>query len=204
MSEQAGDDKNAIRKRMLEWRSGLDESEWRERSESICERLRTEFVRDHQSIMVFATKDREVNLLPLLETLPEDATVCLPATDPTNGELEIYTVDVPDHLRQSLANERPAKSLVRGAHDIIEPCPETNAPFDPAELDLVVVPGLAFDGEGNRIGYGEGYYDKFLAGLDDTITTVGICFDEQLTAEPLPVDDHDVPVKRVVTDRRMK
>jgi 5-formyltetrahydrofolate cyclo-ligase len=70
---------------------------------------------------------------------------------------------------------------------------------DPASLDVVVVPGLAFTDDGHRLGQGGGHFDRFLPRLRAGCLTVGVCFREQLVAE-LPTEPHDVRVRRVVTD----
>ena len=69
--------------------------------------------------------------------------------------------------------------------------------LDRSVVDLVVVPGLAFTADGHRLGYGGGYYDRFLASLP-TVPTIGVCFVEQLVDE-LPIAPHDVKVRRVVS-----
>lgn len=69
--------------------------------------------------------------------------------------------------------------------------------IDPSEIDLVIVPGLAFTDRGARLGYGGGYYDRFLAELP-AVPTVAVCFSEQLVDE-LPTDGHDVLVQRVIS-----
>lgn len=66
-------------------------------------------------------------------------------------------------------------------------------------FDLVVVPGLAFDSQGRRLGQGYGFYDRFLAALGGTAVTVGLAFSWQLVPE-VPVDTWDVPVAAVVTE----
>ncbi len=68
--------------------------------------------------------------------------------------------------------------------------------LDPAIIEFVVVPGLAFTADGRRLGYGGGFYDRFLPGLRG-VPNAGVCFTEQLLDE-LPVDAHDVRVDRVV------
>ena len=62
---------------------------------------------------------------------------------------------------------------------------------DPATLDVVVVPGLAFTADGRRLGQGGGHYDRFLPRLRPDCVTIGACFAEQVVAS-LPTDDHDV------------
>lgn len=66
-------------------------------------------------------------------------------------------------------------------------------------IDLVIVPGVVFDYNKNRLGFGRGYYDRFLKDLD--AITIGICFDEQLSNK-LIVDEFDVPVQKVITNKR--
>jgi 5-formyltetrahydrofolate cyclo-ligase len=63
---------------------------------------------------------------------------------------------------------------------------------------LVIVPGLAFTPDGHRLGYGGGYYDRFLASLPPSVVTIGLCFREQVV-DDLPLDPHDLPVDHVVT-----
>ena len=65
-------------------------------------------------------------------------------------------------------------------------------------LDLIVVPGVAFDKQGWRLGYGAGYYDRFLKQV--TARTIGVIFSEQLHSS-LPVDKYDIPVDIVITDK---
>ncbi|MET0389152.1 MAG: 5-formyltetrahydrofolate cyclo-ligase, partial [Polyangiales bacterium] len=70
----------------------------------------------------------------------------------------------------------------------------------PSEVDLVIVPGLAFDGAGQRIGYGRAFYDRLLPQLTQAFR-VGLAYDFQLLAE-LPVEAHDVPMHCVISDAR--
>jgi 5-formyltetrahydrofolate cyclo-ligase len=70
---------------------------------------------------------------------------------------------------------------------------------DPAELDVVVVPGLAFTPDGRRLGQGGGHYDRFLTRLRPDCVTIGACFAEQLV-DDLPTEPHDTTVEHVATD----
>jgi 5-formyltetrahydrofolate cyclo-ligase len=70
---------------------------------------------------------------------------------------------------------------------------------DPATLDVVIVPGLAFTLDGHRLGQGGGHFDRFLVRLGPHCSTIGVCFHEQLVAD-LPMAEHDVHVALVVTD----
>ena len=67
------------------------------------------------------------------------------------------------------------------------------------QIAVVLVPGLAFDRLGNRLGRGKGYYDRFLRRLPDNVLTVGLTFDEMMR-EQIPHDENDYPVKLIVTE----
>lgn len=70
--------------------------------------------------------------------------------------------------------------------------------LDPARLDAVIVPGLAFTADGQRLGQGGGHYDRFLVRLRANCLTVGVCFREQLF-ETLPTEPHDLRVMKVIS-----
>lgn len=71
---------------------------------------------------------------------------------------------------------------------------------EPTWPDVVIVPGLAFTAQGDRLGQGGGWYDRFLADVRSDCTAIGVCFAEQIV-DSLPVEAHDVVLDRVVTDR---
>ena len=87
-----------------------------------------------------------------------------------------------------------AKDLVKGRFGIMEPLPY--APVD-EKIDLLVVPGIAFDKKGNRLGYGKGYYDKYLA--KRTIVSIGFGYSFQLL-EDLPRSPHDEQLDAIITE----
>ncbi len=85
-----------------------------------------------------------------------------------------------------------------GAWGIPEPRESSPARLD--KIDLIIVPGAAFDEQGNRLGYGAGYYDKLLPSFKGT--TVALAFEEQIVSK-VPADPHDVPVRKIVTEKRV-
>ena len=92
---------------------------------------------------------------------------------------------------------RSLDDLVEGRRGLWEPDPDRAEPVADFALDLVVVPGLAFDRNGWRIGFGAGLYDRFLSGLD--APSVALAFSLQIL-DSLPVEPHDVPVDWIVTE----
>lgn len=65
-------------------------------------------------------------------------------------------------------------------------------------LDLILVPALAFDDRGHRLGYGKGYYDRFLAQIPASVATIGVGFQEQLSPHSLALDPWDLPLKQIL------
>jgi len=90
----------------------------------------------------------------------------------------------------------PGRALVAGAFGIPEP---TGDPVDPQEIDVVLVPGLAFTRDGRRLGQGGGFYDRFLPLVREDCVTVGVCFAEQIV-DDLITEPHDRIVDLVITD----
>lgn len=88
--------------------------------------------------------------------------------------------------------------LVPGYRGIREPARKEPA----SEVDAAIVPGVAFDERGGRLGYGGGFFDRFLESLDPGVPVVGVCFDAQIVEE-VPREPHDRAVDLVVTERRV-
>ncbi len=97
---------------------------------------------------------------------------------------------------------RPGE-LRSGAYGILEPDPSVCEAVPAEKLELVVVPGVAFDESGGRLGYGGGYYDRFL-GLEATgAVRAALAYEIQMAEESLPLDAYDIRVDLVFTDRRV-
>jgi 5-formyltetrahydrofolate cyclo-ligase len=94
----------------------------------------------------------------------------------------------------------PRRDLVPGTWGIREPIPDRCPLADPEDVDFALVPGLAFDRRGRRLGYGGGFYDRLISvGLSDGTTLVSGAFEVQVVDE-VPVGPGDVPVHAVVTE----
>jgi 5-formyltetrahydrofolate cyclo-ligase len=88
-----------------------------------------------------------------------------------------------------------------GAYTILEPRQECVNEVSPESIDLIIIPGVAFDGQGNRIGHGMGYYDRL---LQKKIRThcLGLAFEFQIV-ESIPTEIHDVKIKKIITEERI-
>lgn len=109
-------------------------------------------------------------------------------------------VAVPVALPNRMLVHREIRSLAElkpSTLGLLEPSGETSRVVPPEAFDVIVVPGLAFDRAGNRIGFGAGYYDRFLS-LTPAIK-IGLAFDFQLF-DRLPADDRDVAMDLVITE----
>ena len=92
------------------------------------------------------------------------------------------------------------KDLEKGVYNILEPIEKVKKESNNYDLDIIVVPGLIFSKNGYRIGYGGGYYDKFLSRVSDKVKKVGIVYSD-FVLDDLPVDDYDIPVDLIMTER---
>lgn len=89
--------------------------------------------------------------------------------------------------------------LIKSKFGVEEPIGDERNFIDKPEIDLVIVPGLCFDEEGNRLGFGKGYYDRFLANTE--LKTIAVCFKEQIIRNGfVPVDSNDVKMQMIITD----
>ena len=97
--------------------------------------------------------------------------------------------------------QNPAEDLEPGAFGILEPKKELREDFPLAKVDLMTIPGIVFDFSGHRLGYGQGYYDKFLTRISRA-ALIGLAFELQLV-EHLPKMPHDIAVQKVITENRI-
>ena len=96
--------------------------------------------------------------------------------------------------------------LTPGAYQILEPRRELRTLREhqliPEDLDLVIVPGVAFDERGGRLGHGQGYYDRLLSAVPETTVRAAVAFECQMVRR-VPLEAHDVAMDLVVTERRL-
>lgn len=93
---------------------------------------------------------------------------------------------------------REFSELIHGAYDILEP-KNTRFKIDERCIDVSYVPGVAFDSSGKRIGYGGGYYDRFLNKLEKHSKKIALCYDFQVL-DDIPVEAHDILVDDIITN----
>ena len=158
---------------------------------SITEQLWAfEPLRKAQTIFVYVNFRSEPETLPLIERcLAEKKKIAVPLTVPGSHMLACLVTD-------------PAGELHPGYCKIPEPDPKVSPPVKGSDIDVVLLPGSAFDLRGGRLGYGGGYYDRFLAQDAPQALRIGIAFETQVIEE-LPLMPHDVPLHLLATEERL-
>ncbi len=178
--------KALMRRRFRSHRAGLPRSAAAQRSAALCRRLLSlPEVQDAQRIALFSAIARfnEVDLQSVDAALrARDRVIAYPRTE--DDRHMTFRVAAPSDMEMTGFGFLSP----RAGAEVIE------------ALDVIVVPGLAFDARGYRIGYGGGYYDRALSHAQ--ALTIGVAFDFQLAAE-IPNTDGDVPVAMIVTDARL-
>jgi 5-formyltetrahydrofolate cyclo-ligase len=155
-------------------------------SHDLCRRLEPQLQSAH-TILFYAPLVDELDVWPLLEKLLKTPTICaLPAFD---GATQSYSARLVKNLETD---------IFTGKFGVSEPlagCEEI--PLD--RFDLVLVPGVAFDFSGNRLGRGRGFYDRILSASSGI--KCGVCHDFQLL-EKIPIEAHDAKVNFIFTPSR--
>ena len=117
----------------------------------------------------------------------------------SRGKRVVVPVMQPRTKRLRLSDVRnPATELARSAFGVLEPIRTALRAVRVRDVDLVLVPGLAFDRHGHRLGHGQGYFDRFLSRVPRTTPTVGLAFRFQLL-DRLPTTPHDRAVSTILT-----
>lgn len=116
--------------------------------------------------------------------------VVLPAFDPQNHRVSLMKVDTPD------------KDLIAGPRGNMEPNPQTCQQVPIECIDIAIIPGIAMDEKGGRIGTGRGYYDRLIPDLPTTTRKVGLVFEDQIVAQ-VPIESHDKHLDIIITEDRI-
>lgn len=183
-------DKKTLRKQCIEKRSSLSNIEVEEISHNIAMNLfKLDIYKNSSFIMTYVDFNKEVRTEEIIRhsidigkrigipiTIKEERKLLISELKDFDTELEISTYNI-------LA---PKSEFIRRIH--------------PSIIDLVLVPGAAFDRNGYRIGYGGGYYDRFLPNLNKKAITIGLAYNLQLI-DNVPRGHYDLPVDFILTEK---
>ena len=170
--------KQSLRELLIQKRRMMSAEERTTQSALILSQLEKMTVfQEAKTVLLYYPKNNEVDILPLFKRYKRDKVLLLPVT----------------HRRGMTANPYEGNDKMhRGKVGIPEP---TTPPYE-GEIDLIIVPAVAFDKQGNRLGRGGGYYDRFLK-KQSHATFIGVGYDFQLVDE-VPVRQHDQKMHRII------
>ena len=180
--------KGQLRTTLIRRLKQQEEHERRRSSEEIWRKvIRLTAFRRARTVCCYVALPYEVQTWRMIEEmLIRGKRVVVPLAQPRTKQLLLSEV------------RDPTTELARGAFGVREPVASARRPVPVRELDLVLVPGIAFDRQGHRLGHGHGYFDRLLARIPKAIPTIGLAFRFQLH-DRLPTAAHDLAVSRVLT-----
>lgn len=189
LTESKPASKARIRKDMLTRLRQHTKKQRAAKSDKIKRRLfKEKYFKQAATIMCYVSKPYEVDTYPIIEgVLKSGKRLIVPVTKTQEKIL------IPSEISDL------QKDLGQGPFGICEPKKECMKTVDLKDIDLVLIPGIAFDRQGNRIGHGQGYFDRFLSNLPNKIPTIGLAFKLQLVSRinALP---WDIPVTKLITE----
>lgn len=148
--------------------------------------INSQFFLKAKIIFIFVSFGSEVDTHRLIEyALMKGKTVCVPKVSLTKKTMDAVEINFLDDLKKS-------------SYGILEPIYHDNL-IEAEKIDLVIVPGLAFDVNGGRLGYGGGYYDKFFTKVNISVKKIGLAYSFQII-DKIPVCEHDVLLDGLISD----
>ena len=169
-------DKDALRKQFRDIRGKLSEARREEAKQKVEQLLESRF-HEKKTILSYSPLSEEVNLSSVNIKLAARGMLALPRME--NHHIRAYSV------------KNIETDLIEGKYGFLEPIAEKSSPVK--NIDIALVPGLIFDMQGNRIGFGFGHYDHLL-NRNTSVHTIGIAFKEQVHSDKLILGSHDVPM----------
>lgn len=176
--------KNQIRNEMKVKRRFMEKNEVAEKSHKAAEIfLNSEIYKSARVIMLYMPLGNETDTSEIIKRAFADGkSLVLPVTEEKTGKITAVAFEENTFLE-------------KGGFSVTEP--KNSVEVKKSEIDVVIVPGIAFDKNGARVGFGKGCYDMFLA--DSRATKVGLCYEFQVFEE-IPADLHDVKMDFILTE----
>ena len=181
--------KKLIRERMHKQRNSLSFEEVREKSKKIKDTLFSlSYIKESNKIMTYVSFKNEVSTIDIInELLKMGKEIIVPICDTKDYTLIPSRILSMDELSVSYFG-------------IMEPKEPFIRPVEPKDIDVILVPGLAFDRNRNRLGHGKGFYDRFLRGVKDDAIKIALAYDFQIL-DSIPAEDWDIPMDLIITNK---
>lgn len=179
--------KQELRNKIKALRKNLTKQEITEKSDVICNKLfELKKINHSKTVMVYIHAFNEVRTDKIIKKLLADGKkVCAPVTDENTKTITAYYFENSD-------------DFVKGAYGILEPPKICVA--DISQIDIAIIPGIAFDKYGSRLGFGEGYYDRFLSKFKGTKIGIGYKFQCEHNIE---CDEYDIPMNYIINEEEI-
>ncbi|MGB3366374.1 MAG: 5-formyltetrahydrofolate cyclo-ligase [Acidaminobacteraceae bacterium] len=180
-------EKKTMRKDMISKRKLLSKNEVETKSSAILENLKSlHLMENAEHIMIYMDFRNEVKTFEFINYMKSlNKKIYIPRVNTQTNQLDTYLIE-------------SSSDLILSDYGILEPSPEMN-PSDATIIDLIISPGVAFTRNCDRLGYGAGFYDRFLIRTKDNVITAALSFSMQIV-ESLPVEDHDQRLNYVITE----
>ncbi len=176
--------KETVRKILRQKKEAMLPEDRLKKSQRICRHLMN-LISSGETVMVFTSKEKEVNTRPLIMALF------------SRGNPVVVPIIVKEDCSLRLSYLRDFSALVPSTFGVPEPI-GNEIPVDPKDISTIILPMLGFDRTGGRIGYGAGYYDRFLS-KNPGLRKIGIAYGCQ-EVETIPVDENDIRMDIIVTE----
>lgn len=183
--------KKTIRQEILLKRDAIPENIKKEKDTAITQCIiRLPEFTNAKTILFYASFRSEVDTIEMIKiSLSHGKQIILPRVDKENKKLLLYKI-------------KDINELAQGYMGILEPPVSEGKLTGLDDIDLIIIPGTAFDVSGSRLGYGAGFYDRLLAGMKKKIPIIAPAYEEQIV-DDIPSGPHDVKVTKIITDRRV-
>jgi len=187
------EEKNRIRTAMRERRNAISKEQRREVGHVIARKL----LNDHTiglflktwRISLYLSTEHEIPTRYIARAVWEAGReICVPAWSKTEQAYRLYLIT-------------PRTKLIKGRLGIREPL--ERIPVLPWDTDVFILPGLAFDLQGGRLGFGKGIYDHILSKANPCAIKIALCYDWQILDQPLPQEPRDIQMDWIVSDKRV-
>lgn len=186
--------KKSIRERLLKLRESMDNEQVKEKSRRITEFvLGFESFRDSNTVMCYMDFRNEVKTRDIIKyCISSGKKIAVPVIDKC---IKTGRRGIVPYVINDVEN-----GMEIGTFGILEPKKDAEKRINPEEIDFVLVPGVAFDKKGNRIGFGAGYYDRFLSKVRKDCIKAGLAFHSQIL-DNIPAEEHDICMDFIISDK---
>ena len=184
------EEKKNLRNVILDKRNSIDNNRKEEMDRELFNKIiNLDLYKEAKNIFIYLSFGSEIDTKPIIDrALEEGKEVYIPKVYKVNREMKAIRLNSFDDLEEN-------------SMGILEPKDDSNF-IAKENIDLIIVPGAVFDLEGNRIGYGGGYYDRFLSNIKDKRNKVVLAYDLQVV-DNIEAEEHDVKVDYIVTNSRI-